>query len=53
RYADWQQRCQEAHNVAECIVAKQRHGPIGTVRMQFTGEFTRFSDLDIHHQFES
>jgi replicative DNA helicase len=53
RYADWQQRCQEAHNVAECIVAKQRHGPIGTVRMQFTGEFTRFSDLDMHHQFDS
>lgn len=49
RYADWQQRCQDAHNIAECIVAKQRHGPIGTVRMQFTGEFTRFSDLDTHH----
>lgn len=49
RYADWQQRCQAAHNIAECIVAKQRHGPIGTVRMQFTGQFTRFSDLDIQH----
>ena len=53
RYADWQQRCQEAHNIAECIVAKQRHGPIGTVRLQFTGEFTRFSDLDTHHLNDS
>lgn len=52
RYSDWQERCQQAHGIAECIVAKQRHGPIGTVRMQFTGEFTRFSDLDTHHNFE-
>jgi len=31
--------------VAECIIAKQRHGPIGTVKLQFEGEFTRFSNL--------
>ena len=45
RYADWQKRMEENHNVAECIIAKQRHGPIGTVRLQFEGEFTRFSNL--------
>ncbi len=32
-------------NLAELIVAKQRHGPIDTVRLHFNGEFTRFSDL--------
>ena len=30
---------------AEVIIGKQRHGPIGTVQMQFDGAVTRFSDL--------
>ena len=30
---------------AEVIIGKQRHGPIGTVGMQFDGTVTRFSDL--------
>jgi len=40
------QRCERAHNLAEVMVAKQRHGPIGTVKLFFEGEFTRFGDLD-------
>ncbi len=49
RYDQWAQRLQDQHKVAECILAKQRHGPIGTVKMFFDGEYTRFSDLDVHH----
>ena len=30
---------------ADVIVGKQRHGPTGTVTLQFTPEFTRFSNL--------
>ena len=30
---------------AEVIVGKQRHGPVGTVDLQFDGRYTRFSDL--------
>jgi replicative DNA helicase len=46
RYADWQSRMESSHNVAECIIAKQRHGPIGTIKLHFEGEFTRFSNLE-------
>ena len=46
RWDDWVKRMSGAHNVAECIVAKQRHGPIGTVKLFFDGEFTRFTNLE-------
>jgi replicative DNA helicase len=46
RHQKWLERCDKAHNVAEVIVAKQRHGPIGTVRLFFDGTYTRFGNLD-------
>lgn len=49
RYAAWQQDLGDNANVAEVIVAKQRHGPIGTVRLFFDANLTRFSDLDDRH----
>ena len=49
RYQSWQLRLGEVHNIGDCIIAKQRHGPIGTVRLHFEGMFTRFSDLDPNH----
>ena len=36
---------EKMRGIAEVVVAKQRHGPTGTVPLSFTGEFTRFSDL--------
>jgi replicative DNA helicase len=46
RYEEWAQRCNHSENKADVIIAKQRHGPIGTVRLLFEGEFTRFGNLD-------
>jgi replicative DNA helicase len=31
--------------IAEIIVAKHRNGPLGTIRLQFEGQFTAFRDL--------
>ncbi|HIJ38161.1 MAG TPA: replicative DNA helicase [Rhodospirillaceae bacterium] len=49
RHAAWQARCEEVWNTAEAIVAKQRHGPVGTVRLFFDGQYTKFADLDAWH----
>jgi replicative DNA helicase len=46
----WQKDMEEAHNKAELIIAKQRHGPTGTIKLFFEGEFTRFGDLDTQHE---
>jgi len=40
----WQERGSQVHNLAEVIIAKQRHGPIGTVKMYFDGRATKFAD---------
>lgn len=49
RYQQWQERLEKIYNVAEVIVAKQRHGPIGSVKLFFDGQYTKFSDLDQNH----
>jgi len=46
RCARWMQRGEEIRNIAQVVVAKQRHGPIGNVELHFDGQFTRFSDLE-------
>lgn len=35
----------EDKNVAEVIVAKQRNGPLGTVKLAWLGQYTRFASL--------
>ncbi len=36
----------EENNIAEVIVAKNRHGSTGTVKMGWEGQYTRFTTLD-------
>jgi replicative DNA helicase len=31
------------------LIEKQRHGPTGKIDLFFEGEFTRFTDIDLHH----
>jgi replicative DNA helicase len=49
KFMDWQEKMDRSLNIAEAVIAKQRHGPIGIVKMQFDSKFTRFSDLDVAH----
>ena len=40
----------ENHNLAECIIAKNRHGETRTVELQWLPEYTTFSSIDRRHQ---
>ena len=44
RFERWRERCEDAYGRAEVIIAKQRHGPTGTIRLHFSGATTRFSN---------
>ena len=46
---DYYNKDSEEKNVAECIVAKNRHGETGTVKLQWLPQFTTFSDLEWKH----
>ncbi len=35
----------QVQGLAEVVIGKQRHGPTGSVRLQFQAEITRFGDL--------
>jgi replicative DNA helicase len=45
KHNEWMRKLQTVENMAEVIVAKQRHGATGTVPVRFEGKFTRFSDF--------
>lgn len=40
----------EDKNIGECIIAKQRNGPVGTVKMAWLGQYSKFGNLDNVHQ---
>ncbi len=44
-YAAWQETMSRIHGISELIVAKQRHGSTGKVRLKFEAKITKFSDL--------
>ncbi len=48
-YTQWETEMNDVRGKAEVIIAKQRHGPTGTVSLGFQGEFTRFFDLAPEH----
>ena len=42
----------DKHNIAECIVAKNRHGETGKVELRWMPEYTQFSTLDKRYDDE-
>jgi len=44
-HAEWQAKMNDISHLAEIIISKQRHGPIGSIRLEFESHFTKFKDL--------
>ncbi len=45
-FSEWQQKMEEISNLAEIMIGKQRHGPTGTVNVEFEAMYTKFKDLE-------
>ncbi len=46
---DYYKNDPDKENVADCIIAKNRHGSTGTVTLGWHGQFTKFSTIDEQH----
>lgn len=44
KHAEWEERIMKVRHIADIIVAKQRNGPIGNVKLVFIGEMTKFDN---------
>jgi len=40
----------EDKNIGECIIAKQRNGPVGTAKLAWLGQYSKFGNLDVIHR---
>ena len=49
---DYYNEDSEKHNIAECIVAKNRHGETGKVELRWMPEYTQFATLDNRYDDE-
>ena len=49
---DYYNEDSEKHNIAECIVAKNRHGETGKVELRWMPEYTQFATLDQRYDDE-
>ena len=45
-YNAWREKMDQIFGLAELIVAKQRHGSTGRVRLKFEAKITKFTDLE-------
>ena len=45
-HAEWQSKMNDINGLADIILGKQRHGPTGTVKVEFEGIYTKFKDLN-------
>src|SRR5579863_4958380 len=52
KIAEWQSEGERVAGKAEVIIGKQRHGPTGTVELQFDAAVTRFANRDSAHRPE-
>jgi replicative DNA helicase len=48
----WQEEMDQIRHIAEVIIGKQRHGPIGTLKLHFNENITKFGNLAREGRFD-
>ena len=48
----WQDDMDRIQHLAEVVIGKQRHGPIGTVKLHFNADTTKFGNLAREGRFD-
>lgn len=51
-YLAWEEEFRRIEKVAEVVIGKQRHGPIGSAKLAFDGMLTKFTDLETRYEDE-
>ena len=46
RHKRWRESCESRYNTSEIIIAKQRHGPTGNIKVEFEAMYTKFKNLE-------
>ena len=49
----WQESMDQVRGLAEIIIGKQRHGPIGNVKLSYNEDLTKFGNLARDHRYDS
>jgi replicative DNA helicase len=52
KHLEWQEKMDQVAGMAEVVIGKQRHGPIGSVKMSFNDDLTKFGNLAQPGRFE-
>ncbi|CAN5319798.1 replicative DNA helicase [soil metagenome] len=53
KHLDWQEQMDRVTGMAEVVIGKQRHGPIGTIRLSFNEDLTKFGNLARDNRYEA
>ncbi|WP_091738619.1 replicative DNA helicase [Phenylobacterium immobile] len=48
----WQEEMDKVKGLAEIVIGKQRHGPIGNVKLSYNEEIVKFGNLAPPHRYE-
>ncbi|MGH7025149.1 MAG: replicative DNA helicase [Caulobacteraceae bacterium] len=51
-HIEWEEKLDSIRHLADVIIAKQRHGPIGVVRLNFNDDLTKFSNQAREGRYE-
>ncbi|WP_342271462.1 replicative DNA helicase [Candidatus Tisiphia endosymbiont of Parasteatoda lunata] len=50
KHAEWLSNLNQVYNIADIIIAKHRNGRVGSVKLHYDGQYSKFSNLQKNYQ---